>query len=224
MSTGRLRLIGALGLIGVMMTTAACGEGGAAPFYRIRVDVEGNGPGSGTVEVSDESVGLTCTITAGSESTGCDDTFDDAGGGGTFTLTAIPSGGSVFTAWSGCTSVAGPVCTLTFGTADTTLAPIVTFTLGEGNTVTLYNGAAVSAYLLAPGETAGAGNLLTPNATREVVVPSAIGTEILFRAVVGTSQVAQITCTVTAAAWAGAGQPLVDLFGGDGYLMHCNNF
>lgn len=224
MSTRRFRLLGALGLTAVLMATAACGEGGYAPFYRIEVDVEGNGTGSGTVEASDESVGLDCSITAGSESAGCDNTFDDAGAGGTFTLTAIPSGGSVFTSWSGCTSVAGPVCTLTFGTADTTLAPVVTFALGASNAVTLYNGATVSASLLAPGETAGAGNLLTPNTTREVVVPSAIGSEIVFRAVVGGSQVAQITCTVTAAAWEGDGQPLVDLFSGDGYTMHCNNF
>ena len=74
------------------------------------------------------------------------------------------------------------------------------------------------------GETAGAGNVLAPNATREVVVPSAIGTEIVFRAVVGSSQVAQITCTVTAAGWAGGRAALVDLFGGDGYSMHCNRF
>ena len=188
--------------------------------------MEGNGAGSGTVEASDVAVGLNCTITAGSESAGCEHTFDDAGGGGTFTLTATPGGGSVFTSWSGCTSVAGPVCTLTFSASagDTTLAPAVTFALGESNTVTLYNGASVSASLLAPGETAGAGNVLAPNATREVVVSSAIGTEIVFRAVVGGSQVAQITCTVTAAAWVGAGQPLVDLFSGDGYSMHCNNF
>lgn len=224
MSTRRWRLLGAFGLTAVLMATAACGEGGYSPFYRIQVDVEGNGTGSGTVEPSDESVGLDCTITAGSESLGCEDTFDDAGAGGTFTLTAIPSGGSVFTSWSRCTSVAGPVCTLTFGEADTTLAPEVTFTLGASDAVTLYNGASVSVSMLAPGETAGPGNLLTPNATREVVVPSAIGTEILFRAVVGGSQVAQITCTVTAAAWVGAGQPLVDLFSGDGYSMHCNNF
>ncbi len=151
--------------------------------------------------------------------------FDDAGGGGTFTLTAIPSGGSVFTSWSGCTLVTGPVCTLTFSASagDTTLAPVVTFALGESNTVTLYNGATVSASLLAPGETAGAGNLLTPNATREVAVPSAIGSAILFRAVVGGTQVAETTCTVTAAAWQG-GQPLAALFNNDGYYMTCNGF
>ena len=141
------------------MATAACGEGGYSPFYRIEVDVEGNGAGSGTVEASDEAVGLNCTITAGSESAGCQHTFDDAGGGGTFTLTAIPGGGSVFTSWSGCTSVAGPVCTLTFGASagDTTLAPEVTFALGESNTVTLYNGASVSASHAGAGRDGGGG-------------------------------------------------------------------
>ncbi len=75
MTTRRFRLLGALGLIGTLLATSACGEGGFSPFYRIEVDVAGNGAGSGTVEASDEAVGLNCTITAGSESAGCQHTF-----------------------------------------------------------------------------------------------------------------------------------------------------
>jgi hypothetical protein len=118
-----------------------CGAGGLEspdPFQRIEVFVEGAGTGDGRVNDSDPAVSIDCQITDGAEnnSTVCDDSFPDAGAGGVFSLTATNDAGSFFAGWVGCSSSAGPVCTLSFTTnsGDTTFNVTAHFYEGEPGT------------------------------------------------------------------------------------------
>lgn len=153
----RARLAGALTLTGLI---AACGSNPLNPFDAITVNVSGSGTGSGIVESSDDGVAINCEIIGGhAGETGiaeCNDTFNDAGEGGSFNLVAIPNVGSVLTAWTGCSAVSGPICTLTFSPTadDTTFNVTATFSLSDGppGTVMLYNAASVPVNLLGPGD------------------------------------------------------------------------
>ena len=116
-----------LGAAVALVVMAACGDQGET-FYQIDVNI--NGDGSGTVEATDAALDdLDCTIVAGTESSGCDYNFDDAGGGGNFNLVAIPDPGTDFLSWSGCTAVSGATCQLSFSQAarDTAFNVYVTF-------------------------------------------------------------------------------------------------
>ncbi len=104
------------------------------PFQEITVLVTNPGGGNGRVLAPDVNVQIDCQFTAGSTvPTPCSDDFFDAGAGGTFTLEATPDSVSSFSGWSGCTAVAGPVCTLTFQPGfDVTFAVQARFDLSSG--------------------------------------------------------------------------------------------
>jgi hypothetical protein len=96
---------------------AACGGSpfGSKAFQEVTVQVTNPGGGNGRVVAPDPNVFLDCHFTgAAAVPAGCSTSFSDAGGGGTFTLEATPDSGHALTGWSGCSSAAGLVCTLTF--------------------------------------------------------------------------------------------------------------
>jgi hypothetical protein len=83
--------------------------------------VAGAGTGSGTVAAT----GISCTITAGSTSGDCAESYAH---GTSVTLTATPNSGSTFTGWSGACNASGQVtmdadktCTATFSLVNRTL-------------------------------------------------------------------------------------------------------
>lgn len=107
-------------LLVLVSVLAACGGssgpfGGNSPFQTITVRVTNAGSGGGRVLAPDPNVQLDCQFAgAASVPSQCVDTFPDAGGGGVFTLEATPDPGSTLSGWTGCSAVAGTVCTLTF--------------------------------------------------------------------------------------------------------------
>jgi hypothetical protein len=208
---------------------AACsGSNPLQPFDIIGVHVQGAGAGAGSVVAQDVSV-LTIECGWPGNTGSCEDQFEDAGGGGVFNLTALPSPGSVLAEWTGCSQVNGTTCTLTFGQFidDTSFSVTARFEpSGEGtNTVMMYNAAEVSANLVGPGENPGPGNLVASHGpARHVTVPSAVGSMPEFRAYVGGNLVATKTCQVTAAAWQNDSEPLVALYDTDGYYLTCEGF
>ena len=96
--------------------SAACSSEEFTPFSVVELSVLGAGTGQGTVVAGDEGVlDLSCSFPSEGQ---CGDDFEDAGGGGVFTLVAIPLEGSVFAGWTGCTSVSGNICTLRFADGE----------------------------------------------------------------------------------------------------------
>ncbi len=113
--------------VGVLV---ACGTSGIVPtpFANIVVHVRLAGTGAGAVESTISEVDIACAWADGTESGTCDDSFDDAGAGGAFSLIALPADGSVLTSWSGCNQVSGTLCSLTFdASGDTTFNVTATF-------------------------------------------------------------------------------------------------
>ena len=153
---------------------AACSSDTMSIYGNVSVDVAGHGSGNGTVYAPDPQVDIDCTFVAGSSGVACHDDFPEAGAGGVFTLLATAAAGSHFDGFTGCSSVTGTVCTLSFAGNDTTFDVGVTFTLNEGppatNTVNLYNGAEISVYLVGPGEATTAGGLIAPHAERSIAI------------------------------------------------------
>ncbi len=99
----------------VMAMVGGCGSANPFnPFQDVSVRVAGTGFGTGAVFANDPAVPLDCQVTPDALIGACDVTFQDAGSGGSFTLTAAADPGSGFLGWQGCSSVAGPVCTLNF--------------------------------------------------------------------------------------------------------------
>jgi CSLREA domain-containing protein len=88
--------------------------------------VAGAGTGSGTVAAT----GITCTITAGSTSGDCAESYAH---GTSVTLTATPNSGSTFTGWSGCDSVSGMDCQVTLTAAKLVTAQFTDPSLGCPN-------------------------------------------------------------------------------------------
>ncbi len=207
---------------------AACSSDTMSIYGNVSVDVAGHGSGNGTVYAPDPQVDIDCTFVAGSSGVACHDDFPEAGAGGVFTLLATAAAGSHFDGFTGCSSVTGTVCTLSFAGNDTTFDVGVTFTLNEGppatNTVNLYNGAEISVYLVGPGEATTAGGLIAPHAERSIEIDTTVGSTDFFRAYNSThTLIASVTCQVTADAWTGAGDPLVVLNASEGYFMTCDN-
>lgn len=90
--------------------------------------VSGQGNGTGSITGASPST-INCTSTAGTSSGACSETVAN---GTTRTLTATASAGSMFTGWSGCTSVSGPgnsVCTINVTGGNQTVQP--TFILND---------------------------------------------------------------------------------------------
>jgi hypothetical protein len=206
---------------------AACGSNPTSLYGNVSVTVTGHGTGNGTVYAPDPAVDIDCTFIAGTSALACHDDFDEAGAGGVFTLEATAAAGSHFDGFTGCSSVAGSVCTLSFAGNDTTFNVGVTFTLSDGaatNTVNLYNGAEISVYLVGPGEATTAGGLIAPHAERSIEIDTTVGSTDFFRAYNSAhTLIASVTCQVTADAWTGAGDPLVVLNATEGYFMTCDN-
>jgi CSLREA domain-containing protein len=88
--------------------------------------VAGAGTGSGTVAAT----GISCTITAGSTSGDCAESYAH---GTSVTLTATPNSGSTFTGWSGCDSVSGMDCQVTLTAAKVVTAQFTDPGLGCPN-------------------------------------------------------------------------------------------
>jgi CSLREA domain-containing protein len=88
--------------------------------------VAGAGTGSGTVAAT----GISCTITVGSTSGDCAESYAH---GTSVTLTATPNSGSTFTGWSGCDSVSGMDCQVTLTAAKVVTAQFTDPSLGCPN-------------------------------------------------------------------------------------------
>lgn len=100
----------------VLLMAAAC-ENELNPFFEIEVNIVNPGSGAGHVESVEANLDIDCDL---SPNGSCAETFNDAGGGGNFSLEATPSEGSTFLQWLGCTSTNGNVCNLSFAASDTT--------------------------------------------------------------------------------------------------------
>jgi len=200
----------------------ACTENMGA-FDQIHVSVTGTGTGAGNVSSNDPNVNIDCDFPSDA---GCSDTFSEAGNGGQFNLIATPSTGSVFGAWTGCNSTSGNVCTLSFpaGEGNVNFSVSVQFDpAGASNTVTLYNNSSVSAYLVGPSETAGAGNLVASHGFRDVAIPTTVGSQSIFSAYLSLGTLAvSATCSVTATAWQNGTHPLVMFDNADGNRLVCS--
>jgi hypothetical protein len=68
-------------------------------FDAINIEAAGSGTGSGSLSAAPAPLTIDCRITAGVTSGSCDDEFNDAGGGGVFSVTATPDNGSEFSLW-----------------------------------------------------------------------------------------------------------------------------
>jgi hypothetical protein len=208
----------------------------AGTIDHVTINVSGAGDGTGTVVAPDPAVNIDCTSTASTETGTCTVGFDDAGGGGVFTLEATPLlPGSEFAGYTGGDCVIsgadGTVCTLSFQAGESpTFNVTANFHLlapAASDSVTFYNNSDVNAYyLVGPGETAGVSNRVASHASRGVLIPTAVGSQVVFRAylVVGGAPVSTVTCQVTAAAWTDPlSPPLVVFSDGGGYFMTCSS-
>lgn len=104
--------------LGALLVLAVVGGGGCGHFFpgnSIYVEVLTSGGGSGVVYANGSGVSIGCQVTLGIRTGNCVDSFQDAGLGGSFTLTATADPGSLFMGWQGCSSVASNDCTLNFG-------------------------------------------------------------------------------------------------------------
>ncbi len=81
--------------------------------YPLTVEMWGSGQGSVTGD------GISC-LTPGAA--GCTASFPNTSPPATVTLTATPNAGSLFSGWSGCTSVSGNVCTVSMSEVKTVTA------------------------------------------------------------------------------------------------------
>ena len=126
-------------LAGLLLLASSCGGDGKCiadlciTEQRIGLDIalSSTSTGSGRVDATYPE-GHSCQLAAGSTGNHqCHTSFNDAGAGGQVFLTATPDPGSAFAGWSGCTSVSGNQCTLTFSAAsgDTTLSAVVVFVI-----------------------------------------------------------------------------------------------
>jgi hypothetical protein len=88
------------------------------------VTVIKGGTGNGTIE--SDALGFAPGSCFAPSTTLCHSSFEDAGEGGTFTVTATPVQGSAFISWDGCTGTSGQVCSLTFND-DTSFTIFATF-------------------------------------------------------------------------------------------------
>ncbi len=124
---------------------SACGSsdpftGETNPFQLIRVVVLSEGQGMGSVVSDEPAVAINCEFTGSTVLSTCQDEFEDAGAGGIFTLTAVPGTMTRFAGWSGCSSTAGQVCTLTFSAgADTGFRVMANFQPDEQAGLNLLN-------------------------------------------------------------------------------------
>jgi len=118
----------ALFLVTAALIAGCGGSGSLTPtFDKITVVVHGAGTGGGTVVAPDPAVPTNCTLPGPD----CSDNFDDAGGGGVFSLDANPAPGSMFVGFTGCSSAPGLACTLAFSASsnDTIFNVTATFDL-----------------------------------------------------------------------------------------------
>jgi hypothetical protein len=119
--------------------------------------------------------------------------------------------------------VSGPFCILDFSAGpDVVFLVTATFKLApvETKAINIYNGSGLTANFVVNGQT-----LLNVAFMQSpaVQIPTTIGTTVDVSANVGDYH-PTITCTVTAAAWQGAGNPLVILNGPAPYSFTCTGF
>ena len=108
---------------------------------------------------------------------------------------------------------------------DTSIETMISVTataVGGMNAILFYNSTDVSANLLGPGESPSPGNLVASHASRQVTIPSAVGSQSQFRAFKGGSLVASLTCEILSTAWEGGSQPLVVYNDNDGNYLTCD--
>lgn len=113
--------------LAVFLAQVGCGEEGGLYSAATEVAVtvtSGGGTGDGRVVTTPGTVPagfvLDCVITGPTQAGQCADFFNDAGGGGSFALTAVPEAGSEFTGWTGCDGPGGgsTSCSLSFDPGD----------------------------------------------------------------------------------------------------------
>ncbi len=201
-------------------------------FQQVTVTVQGLGAGSGTVVAEDIStVRINCVLPSSSGGhvpnpsypLACSHTFSDAGGGGSFRLVAQADPGSVFSGWTGCSQVSGPVCILDFSAGpDVGFQVTARFehTSAETNAINIYNGSGLTASFVVNGQTL---SNVAPMQSPSVQIPTTIGTTVAVSATVGDAH-PTTTCTVTAAAWQGPDNPIVVLNGPPSYSLACTGF
>jgi hypothetical protein len=124
-ATARPAVLVVLALAGLLAQHACSSDSTILAGTQVDVAVtSGGGTGSGRVVADAGTVpagfDIDCEITAGAEDGACSDGFNDAGGGGSFALTAVPEAGSEFTGWTGCDAPGGnPLsCGLSFDAGD----------------------------------------------------------------------------------------------------------
>ena len=115
-----------LGVVLVAAAAAACSNS-LNPFFRITVELDNPGSGSGNVTSVEPGIDISCDPGPAGH---CNESFNDAGAGGSFSLDATPTEGSTFLQWLGCSSTSGNRCTLTFSASadDTTFNVTAYFT------------------------------------------------------------------------------------------------
>lgn len=132
---GRARLV-ALAVL-AWLPTACTNPLSETPFGfdEITVRVFGEGDGDGVVEYDLDGTPRRCAPVPPTATTDCIK-FEDAGSGGSLTLIAIPDSVSAFGAWTGCNSISGVACVLTFASGgDQTLTATVRFDLDACSTI-----------------------------------------------------------------------------------------
>lgn len=124
-------------LVGAVMAAQACGTGETGIFERVVVNVyrdpDGAGRGSVSLDLPFDPLGCENDERGPTLYLLACQAFEDAGGGGSVTVTAIPDAGSVVGGWTGCASSNGAGCLLAFDNAPARLAAIVRFDLEAEN-------------------------------------------------------------------------------------------
>ena len=115
-------------VLGVALLAASC-DPTSPLFPQVFVSVYATGLGSGRVSTADTLVRIDCSFPG---FLACEDSFRDAGAGGSFTLTAAARPGAQFAGWTGCSTVNGNDCVLSFASAPRELRATAQFDLVPG--------------------------------------------------------------------------------------------
>jgi hypothetical protein len=121
----------------LLVVLCAC-DPTAEPYDQLLVQVSVTAAGTGKGEVGSSFPYLSCSFDAGrfvgpyvGAYHNCHASFEDAGGGGRFEITAYPAPGSVLAGWTGDCTWTGNVCNATFFPGERSVAATVRFDLAE---------------------------------------------------------------------------------------------
>ena len=152
-SSARWRDVAVLSACFVTAVAMSCGGSMAPPVGKeVTVNVSNGGQGVGRVTAPDSAVNIDCLVGPNVPDPGtCSDEFLDAGAGGTFSLVAEANPGSTFAGWSGCSTVDGNECVLSFSSdpADVTFNVTASFDLDPSNECNMAFGTSAGYFLCA---------------------------------------------------------------------------